>query len=213
MNKSYTITRALVRLKALDSKIKNWNEPVIAVVKGKTKTVVTTKLRGSRAEDLNVSFKGSLQSVMDLIKERDAIKSKIIESNATTEILINSEKMTVAQAIERKASIQNKKDLLIVLHRNYTEELRVMNAAQSEYEDKINEALTLMLQKDTTKRAESSEIDTIKEAISTAHSPEFLDPNDIQKVIQSIRDEIQQFESEVDVALSESNARTVIQLD
>lgn len=213
MNKSYTITRALVRLKALDSKIKNWNEPVIAVVKGKTKTVVTTKLRGSRAEDLNVSFKGSLQSVMDLIKERDAIKSKIIESNATTEILINSEKMTVAQAIERKASIQNKKDLLVVLHRNYTEELRVMNAAQSEYEDKINEALTLMLQKDTTKRAESSEIDTIKEAISTAHSPEFLDPNDIQKVIQSIRDEIQQFESEVDVALSESNARTVIQLD
>ena len=213
MDKTYTITRALVRLKILDAKIKAWNEPVIAVVKGSAKTVVTQKLRGQSAVELEKQFKASLQSVQDLILERDRIKAAIIKSNATTEITIAGEVMTVAQAIEKKSSIQHQKELVEKLRLAAATERNMMNVAQNEFEHKSSEALSIMFQKDTTNRADENEIQLIKKSVASTHEPAFLDPNNIQDVIKNMQDRIQSFESEVDVSLSESNAKTEIHLE
>lgn len=213
MDKTYTITRALVRLKILDAKIKAWNEPVIAVVKGSAKTVVTQKLRGQSAVELEKQFKASLQSVQDLILERDRIKAAIIKSNATTEITIAGEVMTVAQAIEKKSSIQHQKELVEKLRLATATERNMMNVAQNEFEHKSSEALSIMFQKDTTNRADENEIQLIKKSVASTHEPAFLDPNNIQDVIKNMQDRIQSFESEVDVSLSESNAKTEIHLE
>ena len=213
MDKTYTITRALVRLKILDAKIKAWNEPVIAVVKGSAKTVVTQKLRGQSAVELEKQFKASLQSVQDLILERDRIKAAIIKSNATTEITIAGEVMTVAQAIEKKSSIQHQKELVEKLRLAVATERNMMNVAQNEFEHKSSEALSIMFQKDTTNRADENEIQLIKKSVASTHEPAFLDPNNIQDVIKNMQDRIQSFESEVDVSLSESNAKTEIHLE
>ncbi|MFB8733012.1 hypothetical protein ACEQPO_01165 [Bacillus sp. SL00103] len=61
------------------------------------------------------------QSIQALIKRRNAIKSAIVVSNATTTIDVAGVNMTVAEAIERKTSIEYDIRYLRKLKKVYTE--------------------------------------------------------------------------------------------
>ena len=50
---------------------------------------------------------------MDLISRRNKIKSAIIMSNAKTVVEVAGKQMTVAEAIDKKSSIEYEKELLI----------------------------------------------------------------------------------------------------
>ena len=97
-----SITEALNELKLYDSKIMKaiTNAKLVGAAKKSADKVGVVK-----KEDFEERAKASYQSVTDLIANRNTLKSAIVKSNAVTEVTINGKTMTVAEAIERKNSI------------------------------------------------------------------------------------------------------------
>ncbi|HYK73264.1 MAG TPA: hypothetical protein VEV44_09105, partial [Pseudoneobacillus sp.] len=98
-----TIAKGLVELKLLNNRINRViNDSVFAGF-----TVGKKVMTGfNDIEELEQRAKSDYQSVQDLIKRRNEIKSAIVVSNATTEVQIADKTLTVAEAIERKSSIE-----------------------------------------------------------------------------------------------------------
>ena len=110
-----SIHRALGELKLLDAKInKLINNDFIA-----SKQASVDKVGGITVKDLERDMKANYQSLTDLINRRSKIKSAIIKSNVLTEVEINTVKMTVAEVIDEKTSIQYKSNLLNTLSQQY----------------------------------------------------------------------------------------------
>ena len=97
-----SITEALNELKLYDSKILKaiTNAKLVGAAKK-----FSDKVGVFKKEDFEDRAKASYQSVTDLIANRNALKSAIVKSNAITEVTVNGKTMTVAEAIERKNSI------------------------------------------------------------------------------------------------------------
>ena len=114
--RTITITEALNELKLYDSKI---NKAITnaklagAAKKSADKIGVVTK------DEFKEKAKSSYQSIVDLIENRNALKSAIVKSNAVTEVEIAGKKMTVAEAIERKNSISYDEDFLNIMKVQY----------------------------------------------------------------------------------------------
>ena len=104
---SISVARALVELKTLDNRI---NKMISST------TWVTYKTKninyGFTEEDFKKKTQAEHQSLNDLIKRRNAIKNAIVLSNATTNVQVAGQTMTVAQAIEYKQTITYKRALL-----------------------------------------------------------------------------------------------------
>lgn len=99
---SISITRALSELKLLDKRIlKGIKDADFLSYEINKKNVLKT-----------FEPKEQLQSVEDLIARRSTLKSKIMESNASTKVKIAGKEMLVIEAIEMKETIQYKKQLL-----------------------------------------------------------------------------------------------------
>ncbi|WHX45188.1 hypothetical protein QNH35_01415 [Bacillus pumilus] len=113
-----TITRALSELKMLDKRI---NRTVDEAVLGGLMIGKHIQHGFQHQEDIEKKAKADDQSIQALIKRRNAIKSAIVVSNATTTIDVAGVSMTVAEAIERKTSIEYDIRYLRKLKKVYTE--------------------------------------------------------------------------------------------
>ena len=113
--RTMTITEALVELKLLDKRIANsdMQDWCIIQLKQDKKTMA-----GETVEEYEKKTKARFQSVKDLITERANIKKAIVKSNADTVVEVGDLKMTVAEAIEYKTSIEYEKRLLQSLRRS-----------------------------------------------------------------------------------------------
>ena len=114
MSRQISITQALNELKLLEKRI---NDKIGCTVFLTSKVNNETKvLNGKKTpEEFEKEAKADYASILDLINNRKVIKSKIVESNATTFVEINGKKYTVADAIERKSSIIYEQKLLQTL--------------------------------------------------------------------------------------------------
>jgi len=91
---SLTITRALVELKTLNSRINK-------IVDYTTFIMYKTKSKNSHyaEDDFRKTATSEFQSFNDLVARRDKIKNAIMMSNMTTMVEIAGKKMTVAHAV------------------------------------------------------------------------------------------------------------------
>lgn len=103
-----TVTEGLNELKLYDSKIEKAINN-LKLIGAKKKSV--DKVGVVNVEKFVADAKAAHQSIMDLIRNRNALKAAIVKSNAITYLEIGDQKMTVAEAIERKNSIQYEKEL------------------------------------------------------------------------------------------------------
>ena len=113
-----TITEALVELKLLDKRIANTDMQDWCIIQLKQDKKTMT---GETVEEYEQETKARFQSVKDLITERANIKKAIVKSNADTVVEVGDLKMTVAEAIEYKTSIEYEKRLLQSLRRSKAE--------------------------------------------------------------------------------------------
>lgn len=203
-----TITRGLVELKLLDKRINDRITSVnfVGVIQGKKD--ITTKLL--RKDELEKEAKSGLQSIKDLIERRKKIKSLIVASNAETKVTISSKKYTVAEAIERKNSIEYEKELLRELRFQLEKAESEITRQNKKMEETLENLLgqQLMSEKKKTEDAEQF-IKSYKEL----NEYRIFDPISIRKSIKEIDEEIDMFLAEVDFTLSESNATTFIEID
>lgn len=207
--KRISITEALNKLKLYDAKISkaiNSHKYVGAAKKSSNMLGVQTK------EVFNNNAKAGYQSVTDLIKNRNKLKSLIVQSNAITEVTINNKVMTVAEAIERKNSIQYEIDLLNTLKLQYATATSTVNAENKKVDTQIDKLLETFVGKDTDKKATKEDQAAITEPYREKNEFELVDPLNIYDEIQKLEEEIDGFNSSVNTALVLSNATTFIEI-
>lgn len=205
-----SITEALNELKLYDSKI---NKAIAnaklasAAKKSSDKVGVVTK------EDFEERAKASYQSVTDLIANRNALKSAIVKSNAVTEVTINGKTMTVAEAIERKNSIDYDVMLLNEMKKQYVTATDTVNKENKKVDNKVDELLSTLIGKDSDKKISKEDQEAIEKPYREKNEYEFIDPISIYDKMLELESDIDGFNSEVDTKLVLSNATTFIEID
>lgn len=206
MTETISITRALVELKTLEKRIskKITSLEPVTVIEGEKLPAGISSL-----ESFTKEAKAIYHSITDLQYRRAVIKSSVVQSNAATEVTIAGETMTVAEAIERKSSIENDKLLRRRIESQYAAAIEKMEKTNSQLKAQLLKLLEATYSKP---EAQLSKEDHEKVSVPFMKSNEarLIDPLDAKNLSQKIEEQIVLFESEVDVVLSESNARTTI---
>lgn len=205
-----SITEALNELKLYDAKI---NKAISnATFVGAAKKLAN-KVGIVSKDTFTDRAKASYQSVSDLIANRNALKSAIVKSNAITEVQVDGKTMTVAEAIERKNSIDYDKQLLEVMQRQYVNASDAVLRENVKVDRKIDELLTALIGKDTDKKISKEDQEAVETPYRNKNEYELVDPLNIYDKIQKLESDIDGFESSVDIALSVINATTFIEVD
>ena len=204
-----TITEALRELKTLDSRImKAVSEYQFIGAKKKS----YDKVGHFDKENFVTNAKAGYQSVKDLIANRDAIKGKIVHSNAVTNVEVGGKTYTVAQAIERKSSIEYEKTLLIAMKQQYKKVTDQVSKENNKVDNQINNMLLTYLGKDSDKKLNENDLELITTPYREKNEWELVDPLNLYDEIQELEKSIVSFEADVDTCLSISNSVTFIEV-
>lgn len=200
-----SITRALAEVKSLNDRIeKATRQSVFATV-----TVGGKTTNGQDLQTATNQLKANLQSVQDLIARRQAVKAAIIRSNAVTTVTINGKTLTVAEAIERKGSIDKERTLQAVLQQQLGQVRSVTERNNTQMQGRIDTMIQAAVGKD--RKATEDELEAISKPYTASNITAPLDPNGLEAVIYKMEEDIDGFLFEVDFALSEANAKTLIE--
>lgn len=203
-----SITKALRELKTLDARIiKKINETTFAASKKPKESI-----RGFKTVDeFEKEAKESIQSIKDLMNRRKQIKKSIVESNATTVVEVSGVKMTVADAIERKNFIEIEKTLLRKMNSDYAKSQEKVEVNNELAQDRLDTQLNNMISKDG--KTDLTAVEGYKKLFWESEETKLIDPIDIKEIATKMALDIESFEDDVDVALSEINARTLITIE
>ena len=210
-----TIHKALAELKTMDDRIYKaiGNATYVLAVKHSAE-----KINGVKVSDFKENMKSGYQKVTDLIARRDAMKRAVVLSNATTKVQVGNVEYTVAEAIEMKNhGMEFKKTLLQKLYTAYGVAQNEFNKNSGEaLEKKAEQYVLAVIQaqpKDAKMGVDSDAMKSVRQTYIDNNKYDILDPMNIAKIIEALDAEINEFNAEVDAALSVSNALTVIEFE
>lgn len=207
-----TVHKGLSELKILDKKIAAEIAEAKFCISAK---VSAKKIEGMTPDEYSKSTEADYNRICDLISRRDAIKRAISKSNAETKVTINGEEYTVAEAIYMNQSgIALKQSLLQKMKSRYNiaiteierNNIQVSAKADEFAKDYANEKSDKSARPDMT----SEDIRSIHDDYYERNRYDLLTGLDMKKKIRDLGDWIDAFKSEVDSALSVSNAITMI---
>jgi len=208
MMEEMTVTRALVELKLLDKRIlkETVNAIFLSAVRGKE----TTTVHRTSKEDMEKHCRKNLQSIRAMIERRNIIKTAVVASNASTSVKIAGESYTVAGAIERKGSIQYDEILLMQMRTQFAHLKDQVELANSS----VEVSLKTMLEKIAGKEGvQNIDVENISKSYRDTNAMSLFDPAGIEKLIEKLDKEIDEFKADVDQSLSECNAVTKITIN
>ena len=210
-----SVHKALAELKMLDKKITPLlNKSTYVYMKLKASDTVN----GLQVATVEKQMGSDLQSIRDMIKRYNAIKSAVTLSNAVTKITLGDKQVTVAEAIEMKAHyikyLTNLRDELAEQYNAATARVEQTNIAAREIAEKNA--------RDTVKGGtgeNSLDPETFRKLVEIqmeSREMELLLPVandsaiDVKGLIDDLTKEIDDFVLNIDAALSVSNALTEI---
>ncbi|MFK5707626.1 hypothetical protein [Lysinibacillus boronitolerans] len=205
--KKLSIHRALTELKMLTLRIEAATNEVSAVVANRKSN---RKINGVDIPEYEKQMQASYDKVVGLISYRNNIKALVVQSNANTKVLVGKEEMTVAEAIERKQSIQYEKNLLEVIQHQHRLAINTVAKENDALPAKLETYLINILGNKDKQSPEEVKLHT--ETFMKRNEFEIIDPLNIKQQIEKLSNRIEEFESEVDAVLSESNATTFIEV-
>lgn len=202
-----SVTRALAELKLLDKRIHTVMNSAKFVDFSIGEKAVNGYASNKEYED---KVKSAYQSVKDLIKRRNDIKSAIVLSNAMTKVKIADKEYTVAEAIERKTSIQYEEQLMQKMKNEYTKVTNNINRKNEEVKEELNRKLDALYGREAkTKVDENNEL---VKSYRNDNEAKMIDPLHIRSTYEKLEQKIDEFLSEVDFVLSTSNTLTEIEV-
>ena len=210
-----TVHKALAELKTMDDRITKamGAVPYVLAVKYSAE-----KINGVTIANFKENMKSGYQKVNDLIARRDAMKRAVVLSNATTKVTVGGKEYTVAEAIEAKNhGVEFKKSLLNTMTYAYKSAQNELNRNGDEALEKKAEQYILSMiaaqPKDSKMSVDSEEMKALRKTYIENNKYDLIDPLDVANVMEKLEKEINEFETEVDAALSVSNALTVIEFE
>lgn len=208
-----SVTRALVELKRLDERInkaitgglfvartvgRDANKKVV----GSSDTVTAVEQR----------IQGSFDKVASLIANREKIKSALVLSNATTRVTVLGRTMTVAEAIELKSTVAFRTSYVTTLRHQLLQERAQVERANIALDAEIETSLNALYGADRTK-IDAETAKSVGEVKKSQKEVALLDPSKIETKIEAVEADILNLSSELDFVLSESNAKTELEVD
>lgn len=202
-----SVTRALVELKLLDKRITKaiGAAPLLAFQTDRTDMPANFTKDG----DFDKNAKAALAQVTDLIERRKMIKAAIVKSNAASTVEVGGRKFTVADAIERKAGIKYDKALLLTMRSQLANVQRIVEQKNDQMERQLHDLLGNRM---TAEGKVADDTKQFQEQYRAMNGTHIHDPLNIQKKIIDLDTEIDEFQSNIDIVLSESNGITMLEL-
>lgn len=205
-----TIHKALCELKILDSRINNAISSARFCLANKHSN---EKVNGVTVEEYQETMKASYNKASDLIRRREAIKRAVVLSNAKTIVKIGGKEYTVAEAIEmNNHGIDLKLQLKNAMKKQYDSAMTAIISKNSVVNDKATEYVVGLFGQKESKTA-NEEYEKARKSYIEANTMELIDPVNILEKIEALEVEIADFTTEVDSALSVSNALTEITVE
>lgn len=205
-----TIHKALCELKILDSRINNAISSARFCLANKHSN---EKVNGVTVEEYQETMKASYNKASDLIRRREAIKRAVVLSNAKTIVKIGGKEYTVAEAIEmNNHGIDLKLQLKNAMKKQYDSAMTTIISKNSVVDDKATEYVVGLFGQKESKTA-NEEYEKARKSYIEANTMELIDPVNILEKIEALEVEIADFTTEVDSALSVSNALTEITVE
>ena len=210
-----TIHKALAELKTMDDRINKAIRSTSYVLAVKHSA---EKINGVKVSNFKEQMRSGYQKVTDLIKRRDAMKRAVVLSNATTKVKIGDNEYTAAEAIEMKNhGMEFRSALLRQMNSDYIAAQNDLARNGGEALEKKAEQYVLAViaaqPKDSKMSADSDVMKGLRQTYIENNTYDLVDPLDITKVMEALNAEINEFNAEVDAALSVSNALTVIEFE
>jgi len=202
-----TITKALSELSLLDKRIEKAIDKAnfIDIAKNKSNKVNPSMTKA----DFEANAKASMQSIKALMERRDALKSLVVQSNATTIVEICGKQMSVAMAIETKNSIAYREELLEHLKKCY----KVAEAQKANKEASNKEEVDkLILMIYGTDKVSEEEYNNTSKNYFASHPIVTVDPLQLEDKIKAEDEFISEFKSNINDVLVISNCTTKINL-
>ena len=204
-----TVHKALCELKMLDKRI---NESIMTAEFCRANKHSNVKIDGGTIAEYEAAAVSKYQSTMDMIIRRDAIKRAVVASNAVTEVTIGGNRYTVADAVElRRHGLSYRRTLLQAMTLQLK---RVRSTIEQKNGEELTRAADKMVEvyygRQTDVKAITEEMKATREKFIEDNTYELLDPIHVENRIRELDKEITAFETEVDSALSVSNAVTEI---
>ena len=196
-----SISQALAELKLLRKRIQT-----------ATSNSVFTTLKKKRdlldVPRFTADAQASYQSYRDLLNRYNNIKAAIVLSNASTRVSIAGTEYTVADAVERKKTIEMEKNMLHQMQMQYDKVKNDYDSHTSSENARVERLIQTELGKDSKTNVEV--ITQLSETFLAQNRAEIVDPLNLAKEIAVLNKTIEDFETKVDWVLSESNGRTTI---
>ena len=198
-----SINRALSELKLVTKKINDKTARLEVCAAWKSGADEVAKVAAVDKAD------SAIQSIRGLIEHRNCIKSSIVRSNAETIVTVSKKSMTVAEAIERKTSIELDRALNKRMREHYYGNKQGVESHNTQAGKTANSQVTSALGADT-EGDKGAAAKAIFAASYDANKAELLAPENIEAEIEADQESIDEFEAEIDFILSESNTKTLI---
>ena len=215
MKEQMTVHKALAELKTMDDRIAKSIRDNVYVLAAKHSA---EKINGMTVKNFVDKMKSGYQKTTDLIARRDAMKRAVVLSNATTKVKVGDKEMTVAEAIEQKNhGMEFRSALLRQINSNYVTAQNELNRNGGEALEKKAEQYVLAViaaqPKDSKMSVDSEAMKALRKTYIENNTYDLVDPLDVAKIMEELEAEINEFNAEVDAALSVSNALTVIEFE
>lgn len=209
MNKeTMNVHQALAELKMMDKRIEKAVQTPDWVVTNKHSN---NKIDGVAVGEYVANVKAQYQKALDLIRRRDAIKRAVVNSNAVTKVLIGGVEYTVAEAIDKKNHGTQFLSMLArrLAHDHTNAKLIADRENGSRLEDRADVFVKSLIGNTDTKGM-TEEIKARREDFIAAQTMDIIDPIGALKEVERLEEEVSSFLTNVDAALSVSNAITEI---
>ena len=205
------VHQALAELKTMDKRIEKAIQTCEWVVTNKHSN---GKIDGVSVAEYTANVKAQYQKAMDLICRRDAIKRAVVNSNAVTKVLIAGVEYTVAEAIDKKNHGTQFLSMMArrLAHDHTQAKLLADRENGSRLEDRADVFVKSLIGNTDTKGM-TEEIKARREDFIAAQTLDIVDPIGAVKEIERLEEEVSSFLTNVDAALSVSNAITEITVE
>lgn len=170
------------------------------------------KLKSYKSEtEMKSAVEAQLQSIKDLISKRDEFKKALLKANNETKLTVGGHTYTIAEAIAKKDVVGQEQSLIREISRQFNTTEQTVRELEAKNEDKLDDLIRASLGKD--KKTDPKEMEEITKVFRSNNSVSIVDAGGAKSFLDKKEEEIENFLSDIDFALSEINAKTEIEID
>lgn len=211
MKETMTVHKALSELKTLNSRIQREIDGTMFVCPNKHSN---TKLNGIPVSEFVNSAKDAYKSIVSLINRRNAIKQAVVRSNALTKVTVGGKEYTVAEAIDAKANgMELYRSLAGVISSQMTAAKRAVDRENGDKLDLRADTYVKSLYENADMKNLADDVKKVREDFIASQMLDIIDPIKADETVKKLNSEIDAFMTDIDSALSVSNALTTIEIE